>query len=208
MKQSQYTTNCMIEINNKEDIIIPFDKIGNHGWEINTRKIIESVAENSGDDLKKPISADEISKLEKKLGTTLPDNLKLFYQTFGLADIGEQLQDLKEIGWIKDIWADQPQYGPDFTDDDKKHLPFLVSFSDYLGNGNMFCFHSETKQIYYYDHDDRPYLTKLFDTVDNYLKGCLIFAQNDLSISDNIDDWTEEIVSEIVGGDIVKKWRY
>ena len=198
----------MIEINNKEDIIIPFDKIGNHGWEINTRKIIESVAENSGDDLKKPISADEISKLEKKLGTTLPDNLKLFYQTFGLADIGEQLQDLKEIGWIKDIWADQPQYGPDFTDDDKKHLPFLVSFSDYLGNGNMFCFHSETKQIYYYDHDDRPYLTKLFDTVDNYLKGCLIFAQNDLSISDNIDDWTEEIVSEIVGGDIVKKWRY
>ena len=198
----------MIEINNKKDIIIPFDRIGNHGWEINTRKIIESIAENFGDDLKDPISTDEISVLEKKLGTTLPDNLKLFYQTFGLADIGEQLQDLKEIGWIKDIWAAQPQYGPDFTDDDKKYLPFLVSFSDYLGNGNMFCFHSETKQIYYFDHDDKPYLTKLFDTIDNYLKGCLIFAQNDLSINNDIDDWTEEIVSEIVGGDIVKKWRY
>ena len=198
----------MIEINNKKDIIIPFDRIGNHGWEINTRKIIESIAENFGDDLKSPISTDEISVLEKKLGTTLPDNLKLFYQTFGLADIGEQLQDLKEIGWIKDIWADQPQYGPDFTEDDKKYLPFLVSFSDYLGNGNMFCFHSETKQIYYYDHDTRPYLTKMFDTVDTYLKGCLIFAQFDFSTNDNIESWTEEIVSEIVGDDIVKKWRY
>ncbi len=198
----------MIEIKNKEDIIIPFDSIGNPGWEINTRKIIESVAENCGDALKAPVSTAEITVLEKKLGTNLPDNLKLFYQTFGIADIGEQLQDLKDIGWIKDIWADQPQYGPDFTDEDKNHLPFLVSFSDYLGNGNMFCFHSETKQIYYYDHDDKPYLTKFFDSVDDYLKGCLIFAQNDLSINNNIDDWTEEIVSEIVGGDIVKKWRY
>ena len=198
----------MIEINNKKDIIIPFDRIGNHGWEINTRKIIESIAENWGDKLKSPISTVEISILEKKLGTTLPDNLKLFYQTFGLANIGEKLQDLKEIGWIKDIWADQPEYGPDFTDDDKKYLPFLVSFSDYLGNGNMFCFHSETKQIYYYDHDTRPYLTKMFDTVDNYLKGCLIFAQNDLSTNNNVENWTEEIVSEIVGGDIVNKWRY
>lgn len=198
----------MIEINDKKDIIIPFDSIGNNGWEINTRKIIESIAENCGDDLKDPISTNEISILEKKLGTTLPDKLKLFYQTFGLADIGEQLQDLKDIGWIKDIWAAQPQYGPDFTDDDQKNLPFLVSFSDYLGNGNMFCFHSETKQIYYYDHDDSPYLTKMFDTVDNYLKGCLIFAQNDLSTNDNIHDWTEEIVSAVVGADIVKKWRY
>jgi hypothetical protein len=198
----------MIEINNKEDIIIPFDSIGNHGWEINTGKIIESIAENFGNNLKSPISTGEISVLEKKLGTTLPDNLKLFYQTFGLADIGEQLQGFKDIGWIKDIWAAAPQYGPDFSDDDKKHLPFLVSFSDYLGNGNMFCFHSETKQIYYYDHDTRPYLTKMFDTVDNYLKGCLIFAQIDFSTNDDIENWTEEIVSEIVGGDIVTKWRY
>ncbi len=81
-----------------------------------------------------------------------------------------------EIGWIKNIWSEQPQYGPDFTEEDKIHLPFLVSFSDYLGNGNMFCFHSETKEIYYYDHDNRPYLTKMFDKIDDYLKGCLIFA--------------------------------
>lgn len=194
----------MIEINKKEDILIPFNKIGDSDWKINTKKIIESI----GDDLKNPISDEEVQDLETKLGTALPENLKLFYQTFGIADIGEQLQDFKEVDWIKDIWADGPQYGPDFTDHDQKILPFLISFSDYLGNGNMFCFHCDTKEIYYYDHDEMPYLTKMFDTVDDYLKGCLIFAQNDFSESREIDSWTEEIVIDLFDERTVKKWRY
>lgn len=198
----------MIEIHKKEDILIPFKQIGDADWKINTQKIIEEIADNFGYDLKKPVSKEEILALENKLGTTLPENLKLFYQTFGIADIGEQLQDFTEVDWIKDIWADAPQYGPDFTEEDNKVLPYLISFSDYLGNGNMFCFHSETKAIYYYDHDDAPYLTKMFDTVDDYLKGCLIFAQNDFSDHKEVDNWTEEIVSDLVGQQTVKKWRY
>jgi len=152
---------------------------------------------------------DEIAQLEKRLGTPLPEHLKLFYQTFGLADIGEQLQDFKEMGWIKDIWADQPQYGPDFTTEDKKYLPFLVSFSDYLWNGNMFCFHSETHQIYYYDHDSQPYLTKLFDQFEHYLKACLILIQDDFFgkvKQEQVEAWTEEIVSDLFGKETVQKW--
>lgn len=201
----------MLEINRKEDIIIPFNKIGKDNWETKTQLIIQSIAENWDDELKEPITTEEIQELENRLGTTLPSSLKTFYQKFGLADIGEQLQDLNEIGWIKDIWVEQPQYGPDFTEEDKMHLPFLVSFSDYLGNGNMFCFHSETKEIYYYDHDTKPYLTKMFNSVDEYLKGCLIFAQSDLfgkAEQEDVEKWAEEIVSEIVGEEIVKKWRY
>ncbi len=198
----------MIEIHKKEDILIPFDKIGDSDWKVNTQEIIESVASNFGDDLKKPISEEEILALETKLGTALPENLKLFYQTFGIADIGEQLQDFNEVDWIKDIWSDAPQYGPDFSEQDKLLLPYLISFSDYLGNGNMFCFHSETKEIYYYDHDDKPYLTKMFNTVDDYLKGCLIFAQADLSENKEAENWTEEIVIDLFGQNTVRKWRY
>lgn len=198
----------MIEIHKKEDILIPFNKIGDPDWKINTKKIIEAIADNFGDDLKKPVSKEEILAVETKLGTALPENLKLFYETFGIADIGEQLQDFEEVDWIKDIWSDAPQYGPDFTEEDKLLLPYLISFSDYLGNGNMFCFHSETKEIYYYDHDDKPYLTKIFDTVDDYLKGCLIFAQNDFSDDKEIDNWTEEIVTDLFGKTTVRKWRY
>lgn len=59
-------------------------------------------------------------------------------------------------------------------------MPFLVTFSDYLGNGNMFCFHSETKEIYYFDHDTKPYLTRMFSCIDEYLKGRLITCQYQL----------------------------
>ncbi|REC40459.1 MULTISPECIES: SMI1/KNR4 family protein [Chryseobacterium] len=200
----------MLEINKKEDIIIPFDNIGDNNWELKTKLIIDSLAENWNKKAKEPISTDDIKKLEERLGTSLPENLKTFHNTFGLSDIGEQLQDFEDIGWIKDIWADNP-YGSDFTEDDKVFLPYLISFSDYLGNGNMFCFHSQTKEIYYYDHDDTPYITKMFNTVDEYLKGCLIFAQSDLfgeAEQEDVEEWAEEIVSEIVGKETVEKWRY
>lgn len=98
-----------------------------------------------------------------------------------------------------------------FTEEDKIYFPFLISFSDYLGNGNMFCFHSETKEIYYFDHDNMPYLTKMFNTVDEYLKGCLIFAQADLfgeAEQEDVEEWTEEIVSEIISKETIEKWRY
>ena len=201
----------MIEINKKEDVVIPFDKIGEAGWIVKTKVIIESIAESFGDELKSPVADTEIVELETRLRTSLPDSLKLFYKTFGLADIGEQLQSFSEIGWINDIWKDSPEYGPEFTDSDKEYLPFLISFSDYLGNGNMFCFHSETKEIFYYDHDTQPYLTKIFDRVDDYLKGCLIFAQTDFYgdvDSEDVETWAEEIVSELFGNERVRIWRY
>lgn len=201
----------MLEINKKEDIVIPFNKIGDTDWDVKTELIIKSIANNWGDELKSGISTKEIDQLESRLGTTLPKGLKTFYQKFGLANIGEQLQELDEIGWLKNVWAEYPQYGPDFTEEDKTYLPFLVSFSDYLGNGNMICFHSETKEIYYYDHDSRPYLSKMFDTVDDYIKCCLIVAQTDLFgdvEQDEVEEWTLEIISDIVGTEIVKKWMY
>lgn len=197
-----------MEIHSKEDIIIPFVNVGDDGWEEKSRIVINAIADNWDDELKTPVSEDAINDVEHQLGTTLPKALKAFYLTFGIADIGEQLQELNEMKWLHKIWADQPQYGPDFSHEDQQHLPYLISFSDYLGNGNIICFHSETKEIYYFDHDGGPYLIKLFQRVDEYLKCCLIFAQNDLSEADEVETWTEEIVTAIVGVEVVRKWRY
>ena len=201
----------MININTKNDIIIPFDKIGDDRWEEKSKLIIESLAENWSNKLQEPISIAKIENLEERLGTTLPKGLKIFYNTFGIADIGEELQNFDDIIWIKDLWGDDNPYGPEFTKEDKISLPHLISFSDYLGNGNMFCFHNETKEIYYYDHDTRPYLTKMFDNVDDYIKGCLIFAQTDLFgevKQEEVEKWTEEITEDLFGKAIVRKWRY
>lgn len=201
----------MLEINLKEDILIPFNHIGDVGWEIKTRTIIESLADNFNHEISIPISDEQIILLEQRLKTSLPKSLKIFYKTFGLADIGEQLQAFDEIDWIKNIWKENPELGPNFTKEDIVVLPYLISFSDYLGNGNMFCFHSETKEIYYYDHDAQPYLTHFFQDFSDYLKGCLVFAQIELFGEVDQEDvgiWTEERVSSLFGHEVVRKWRY
>lgn len=201
----------MIDINLKSDIIIPFDKIGDNGWDEKSKLIIESLAENWSNELQAPISIEEIENLEKHLETSLPNGLKIFYNTFGISDIGEELQRFEDIMWMKDLWEEDSPYGPDFSNEDKISLPHLITFSDYLGNGNMFCFHNETKEIYYFDHDTKPFITKMFHNVDDYLKGCLIFAQADLFgevEQEQVEKWTEEIAADLFGKDIVRKWRY
>ncbi|MFK8270982.1 SMI1/KNR4 family protein [Capnocytophaga stomatis] len=197
----------MFEITKKEDIIIPFKKIGDENWEKNTSFILTA----DGDELPEVVTEEEIQEIEKHLGAKLPDSLKLFYKTFGVADIGEELIDLKNISYLKEWWEEDAEYGPDFSEEDKKVLPYLVWFGDYLGNGNMFCFHTKTHEIYYFDHDTLPYLTKLFDDFSDYLKGCLIFLQLNY-VSDEkwakFEEVLEEVVSEFISEEVIKKWRY
>lgn len=197
----------MFEITKKEDIIIPFEKVGDENWEKNTRFILTA----DGEELPKAISDEEIQEVEQRLGAKLPDSLKLFYKTFGIADIGEELIDLDSISYLSEYWEEDNEYGPDFSEEDKEVLPYLVWFGDYLGNGNMFCFHTKTHEIYYFDHDTYPYLTKLFDDFSDYLKGCLIFTQLSYTPDEKWEEFEpifEEIVSDFFGEEIIEKWRY
>ena len=202
----------MFEINKKADLSIPFHSIGDDDWEIQTRNIIQSISDNWDTEIAVPCSALDIQQLELRLKVTLPESLKLFYQIFGIADIGEQLQNFEDIGLLYDIWAKAPEYAPDFSEADLEVLPSLITFSDYLGNGNMFCFHVNTHEIYYFDHDSKPYLSKMFDRVDDYLKGCLIFAQADLFglniEQEQVEQWAEDVAVHLFGQATVKKWRY
>jgi hypothetical protein len=202
----------MLEINAKQDFLMPFVRIGDEGWDLNTRIILEAYAENWDEPLSEPKTDADIFALEKKLGAALPDSLKVFYQHFGTANIGEILQTFDDIDWLKSTWSDAPEYGPDFTELDNEVLPYLISFSDYLGSGNMFCYHAKTHQIFYYDHDQKPYISKMFDCIDDYLRGCLIYMQSDLFGADITQDtasrWALEIQMQLFGAAIVCKWHY
>lgn len=105
----------MIEIDHKTDIIIPFNKIGEAEWDVKTRLILESLADLNDDEIAPAIDDEQILKLEQRLNCRLPESLKIFYQHFGIADIGEQLQQFDDIGYLKDIWANAPQYAPEFS---------------------------------------------------------------------------------------------
>ena len=51
----------------------------------------------------------------------------------------------------------------------------------------------------------------MFDTADQYIKASLIFAQADLfaeAEQEDVEKWTQEVVSELYGADIVQRWQY
>lgn len=210
MKSNLQKEKIMLEINQKTDIIVPFENIGDEHWKANTQKILEALADNWGNEfIPNPICNDEIKALENRLNCTLPESLKRFYRTFGIVDIGEELIAIDNIDYAQKFW--QHEYAPNFSDAEWQIIPNLVWFGDYLGNGNLFCFHKESKEIYYFDHDNPPYISKLFDDFGDYLKGCLILAQADLwgeVGQEEVENWTEEIVIEQFGKEVIKKWRY
>ncbi|MFW1735332.1 hypothetical protein ACG94V_12685 [Acinetobacter sp. ULE_I001] len=69
----------MIEIDHKTDIIIPFNKIGEPGWDVKTHLILESLADLNNDEIAPAIDDEKILKLEQRLNCRLPESLKIFY---------------------------------------------------------------------------------------------------------------------------------
>lgn len=202
----------MINITSKEEIIIPFDVVGDDKWMENTKLIIEEFADNWSRELKTPVSQTEIVALENRIGTTLPKSLSLFYQVFGAADIGEELLNCSQIDKLNNFWQGINEYSTYFTNAENKLLPYLIAFSDSLGSGDIFCFHSETKAVYFFDHSEAPFISKLFDDVSSYIKGCLILAQTDLFAIETgqeaVEQWCEEILEALYGTPVIRKWLY
>jgi hypothetical protein len=60
--------------------------------------------------------------------------------------------------------------------DDIRQAEALIVSGDYLGNGNMFCFHRESGIVYYFDHDSEPLLTKFFDDTQTYLDTLMLIT--------------------------------
>jgi len=201
----------MLEIKVKSDIVIPFDKVGDEDWEKDTGVIIQELAEAWGDEPSEPVDASVISTLEERLVLNLPESLKLFYQSFGVANIGEALLGPDDVAPIKGIWEDEPQYGPDFTPEDQELLPYLIHFSDGTGGGNMICFHMLTKEVYFFDHESKPYFSRLFDDADDYIKACLVDCQVELfdvqTGQRQVEVWCDEVLKSLFGADVVDRWK-
>ncbi len=197
----------MRELRTKDDIIVPFEQIGEPGWEKTAGPLLAEHAEEWGSPMNRPVAESLIAATEKRLGTALPDDLKLFYRAFGVADVGEELQALENMEYLS-VWAEgfEPE---EFMDPEQLALlPLLVTFSEYLGNGNAFCFHRGSGEIYYFDHDTAPHLVKLFDRAGDYLKGCLVKLQEAFFVGGEGEEITEEKLVDLFGEAVVTKWLY
>ncbi len=193
-------------MNEEPEIIVPFEQIGEPGWEGPTDAILQDIADNWGDERVSPSAEAELAATERRLGAALPPALRLLYANFGPADVGEQLQALKDMEplqhWVEGFPWDS------ISPEEAAALPHLVTFSEYLGNGNAFCFHTQDHSVWYFDHDTDPTLTRFFDDAGDYFKGCLIKAQQDLLEEPEAEDLVEEMLVELFGEKIVAKWLY
>lgn len=208
----------MINISKKSDIVIPFKAIGEEGWLEKLELIVSSLLYCWGtsiDEIQFALKSDnELDDLEKRIETTLPPGLRMYYKTFGIGDVGDKLQEFDFVGRLGETWDlnEKPYCGPNFTKEELEIFPHLVTFSDHHRNGSVFCFHDQTHEIYYYDHLSEPHFTRMFKSIDDYVVACLISCQLDLFDlevgQDAVEQWIKEIMEDLYGKEVYNKWFF
>lgn len=159
----------------------------------------------------KPASDAELADLEQRIGCPLPPVLRTYHQQIGELNLAETLCSVTPAQYaaiepllaaypgISDILDDVPQDDPQW-----KLVNNLIAFGDYLGNGNLWCFHRETGEVWYFDHDTSPMLTQIFRDTGQYLDAlmfkCLLEAHG--------EEENEELLRERLGDEVVEKWMY
>ncbi len=158
-----------------------------------------------------PVSPKELAALEQRLGCAIPPLLRVYHEQIGTLNLAETLCSVTPAKYasieplhdaypgITDILENVPDAAPQWA-----LVNQLVVFGDYLGNGNLWCFHRETGEVWYFDHDCSPMLTQMFIDVGQYLDilmfKCLLDAHGE---EDN-----EDLLREHLGDAIVEKWMY
>jgi hypothetical protein len=154
-----------------------------------------------------PVAGTAMAALEARLGCRLPPALRAYHMEFGVLNLAERLcgheDQYTPILPLLDSFPGIPDMEP--SPEELSLAGKLIAFGDYLGNGNMFCFHRETGAVYYFDHDRPPMLTRFFDNTQTYLDALMLLT---LAEAHDARERGEELLAERFGDDIVWKWRH
>lgn len=154
-----------------------------------------------------PVSETDLAELEQHLGCALPASLRQYHADLGALSLSETLCSVARGSTpIQPLLEAFPGIVDLSEDEAERTLAReLIAFGDYLGNGNMFCFHRQTGEVYYFDHDDGAVLTHFFPAVDQYLDALMIKC---LAEVHEDDETGEMLLVERFGLPLVRKWMY
>ncbi|MBP2167874.1 hypothetical protein J2125_001066 [Erwinia toletana] len=158
-----------------------------------------------------PVSPKALEALEQRLGCAIPPLLRTYHEQIGTLNLAETLcgvtpEKYANIEPLRDAWPGITDILEDASDAEPQWalVNQLIVFGDYLGNGNMWCFHRETGEVWYFDHDCSPMLTQIFTDVGQYLDvlmfKCLLEAHG--------EEENEDLLRERLGDAVVEKWMY
>lgn len=156
------------------------------------------------------ISENDLSSLEARLGCALPPALRDYHFELGALSLAETLCSVNDgntpIQALLDAYPGIVEMSEIVENESNMDLvKDLIAFGDYLGNGNMFCFHKKTGEVYYFDHDTSPVLTLFFSSTQEYLDALMISCLSEIYENDDIG---ENLLVERFGNAIVRKWLY
>ncbi|WP_223196285.1 SMI1/KNR4 family protein [Diaphorobacter ruginosibacter] len=155
-----------------------------------------------------PAPEASIAECEARIGCELPEGLARYHREFGALGLSETLCSVSPEGSepIQPLIDAYPGLAErELSEEEQALAEQMVAFSDYLGNGNMFCFHRETKAVWYFDHDADPALTLFSAHVPDYLDALMLKM---LAEVHDEEEKGEALLVEKFGKALVRKWMY
>lgn len=160
-----------------------------------------------------PASRAALDDCEQRIGCPLPPMLRAYHQHIGVEYLAEIINPPERIEPLLDAFPGLEDILEDLSADQaaatRALVEQLIAFGDYLGNGNLWCFHRQTGQVWYCDHDTGECLTPIFDDVRDYLDAVMILSlaeAHDLEGEDH--EAAESILRQRLGDAVVEKWMY
>jgi len=154
-----------------------------------------------------PAAEQDLATLETRLGCALPEGLRRYNLELGALSLAETLCSAGEsatpIEPLRDAYPGIVEIVSE--PDDLALVDALVAFGDYLGNGNMFCFHRITGAVYYFDHDSGAPLVRFADSVEEYLDALMIRCLGEVHDQERA---AETLLVNRFGDALVRKWLY
>lgn len=105
-----------------------------------------------------PLSDDQLSDIERRLGVAFPIEYRLFLSTHNVSQVGPNKIEKSRITTSIDVFFGSSKYKHDDLVEINKsiyygRLPEKIIAIGYAAGGNLICLHSETGQIFFWDHE-------------------------------------------------------
>lgn len=154
-----------------------------------------------------PASRAALDDCEQRLGCPLPPLLRAWHQHIGMCHLAEQLMPPAQIKPLAQAYPSLPEV---FEDQPNASAALalagqLVAFGDYLGNGNLWCFHRQSDQLWYFDHDCAPHLVPMPCQVADYLDALALLSLAELH---GQPEQGQRLLRQRLGDAAVDKWMY
>ncbi|MDR1849174.1 MAG: SMI1/KNR4 family protein [Zoogloeaceae bacterium] len=157
----------------------------------------------------RPASHAELDALEQRLGCSLPPLLRAYHARSGMLGFGDDwlasvtpvvgydcIAPLKDyFPGVSDILEDEP--------DAEQQWALVNELVAFGGTNNMWCFHRQTGEVWYCDHDTPPWFTQMFADVGGLFDALAFICLLDLHQSND-----KTLLRQHLGDAVVDKWMY